>query len=611
MKNHAAAMSIRNLEKLGLAVEAPMQMKSQLIPMSQVKSMLKQNGVDVSAVSNDVFKGIRKMWGIQKPSDPNVVRVMVDGKAKYYTVEDRLLHESLTSINGDQFGSWMTLLSAPKRWLTTGVTITPGFQVANFTRDTLHAFVISRDEITPVISGLKGAKKALSKSDEYWRMLAAGGGFQNGYINAHDPASTAKVMKAEMRKKGFKDSVVDSPKRAFDRWLDFTNGIENANRIAVFNAALDKKKGALAAAYEGKDFMDFSMTGNGTFYRFLSQTVPFFNARVQGLYRLGRGAYENPRAFLLKGSMVVAASVAYALLNGDDERYKDLSEEDKDLYWHFWTSADSDAVHIRVPKPFEVGFIFGTVPERMIEAAMSDEDDNTKRFLKRIGWNIASTLELNPTPQAVKPMVELWADRDTFTGRPIVGMAGENKIPEAQYSPFTHESMIALGKEFGISPAKAEHLIQGYFGPVGDWMLGAADVITRGLGEYPAKPEMKLDDYPVIGRFIKNAEPRHSRYSQEFWDLFEKARQVHNTVNAYRKEGDIQAAKAIVGEKRDELIDYNIGNMAYSSVKLINAQIKAVHQSKKLSPAEKRERLDKLTRKKLEIYKRSVQKMKQ
>jgi hypothetical protein len=36
-----------------------------------------------------------------------------------------------------------------------------------------------------------------------------------------------------------------------------------------------------------RDLLDFSMQGSWPAFRFFTQVVPFMNARIQGLYKLG------------------------------------------------------------------------------------------------------------------------------------------------------------------------------------------------------------------------------------------------------------------------------------------------------------------------------------
>nr|WP_330163160.1 LPD38 domain-containing protein [Yersinia frederiksenii] len=92
--------------------------------------------------------------------------------------------------------------------------------------------------------------------------------------------------------------------------------------------------------------------------------LPFFNARMQGLSKLGRAIKENPREVLKRGGMITAASLALMALNWDDKRYEELQDWDKDTYWHVWIGDQ----HVRFPKPFEIGLMFGTLPERFVRA---------------------------------------------------------------------------------------------------------------------------------------------------------------------------------------------------------------------------------------------------
>lgn len=262
-------------------------------------------------------------------------------------------------------------LQGPKRFLTTAITLDPGFMVRNFIRDLLSSFVISRDNYEPVHKAMAGFAQALAKTESMRNMMSAGAAFDSGYINAMDPEATARAMRKEMRSRGFKVSVLDTPAKLFNAYQSIGSAIENANRVAVYNAAKRAGKSDLQAAYEAKDLMDFSRHGSWPVIRFLMQSVPFMNARLQGLSRLKRGFVDNPISFTIKGLLVGMAGAALWLAFRDDERYKELEDWDKDTYFHFWIGDE----HYRLPKPFEVGVIFNTIPERILEYWWSQEPD--------------------------------------------------------------------------------------------------------------------------------------------------------------------------------------------------------------------------------------------
>ena len=73
------------------------------------------------------------------------------------------------------------------------------------------------------------------------------------------------------------------------------------------------------------------------------------------------------------------AATAVYLAFRDDERYRKLEDWDKDTYYHFWLGNE----HFRLPKPFEVGAIFNTIPERMWEYWYNDAGDAEQLLMKR------------------------------------------------------------------------------------------------------------------------------------------------------------------------------------------------------------------------------------
>ena len=609
MKNHALRMAVDNYKGIGLIEKAAYEFKPELIPEGQIKQdIARRLGIPTRMVSQilplGAMKGMKKMFALKAPSDKDVVRVMINGKPEFYHVTDQALLRSLTSINQEHWGKWMKLFTLPKHALTSLVTADPAFMAANFMRDTLSSYVLARDNIKPVVSGVQAIYNKIKNSDEYWEMLAAGGGFHSGYVNANDPEATARIMKKQMRKKGFKESVLDSPWKIWDAWQEFGSMVENANRIAIYHGAKKAGKSTLAAAFESRDILDFAKRGDGAIFQFLAQTVPFFNARLQGLVRLGQGARENPATFALRGSLIMAATIALYMLNKDDERYQDLEEWDKDTYWHFWLGDK----HFRLPKPFEVGAIFGTLPERFMETAYGESKEPVKKLLDRIGWNLSEVFKFNPTPQALRPIIEQVSNKNFFTGRPIEGMSMERLEPEARYNQYTHETSIQTGKALGLSPARIDHVLRGYFGTLGDYALSVSDIAVRAIWDYPNPPALRVDEIPVIKRFYQSDPPRSNKYRTEFYELYKDLNEKYNTILAYRKVGDVATARAKYREYQNDLKYHKSMKQIARSVSKINLQLRRIHASK-MSPDAKRKRIDSLIEKKNMLFKKLMKRI--
>jgi hypothetical protein len=382
VKNNALGKTLRNLKDTGIYEDATMEFKRELIPMSQVKAMIERNLQEqgwpdyvieqyIDMMPKEVVSGLQKMWAMKAPDQPDVVRVMINGKARYYRVKDPLLLRAMTQINTEKSHHVsMRVMRSFKRVLTAGVTASPEFMARNFVRDALHAYTINDDKFTPVVDSVRGAAKTLklwAKDVDHEAtggaidMMFAGGSFLGGYISGTDPTETAVAIRKALRKRGFDASsadafmasIIDTPVKYWERYREIGDAIENASREAVYEAAVKAGKSKAQAIFEAKDLMDYSMQGQYAIFQFLGDVVPFFNARLQGLYKLKRAGaipgWASKGKVLARGGLIAAASLALLAWNWDDEDYEALPDWDKDLYWHFFfDKADGYPLRLRI-----------------------------------------------------------------------------------------------------------------------------------------------------------------------------------------------------------------------------------------------------------------------
>jgi hypothetical protein len=339
--------------------------------------------------------------------------------------------------------------------------------------------------------------------------------------------------------------------------------------------------------------------------------VPFFNARLQGLYKLKRAGaipgWASKSKVLAKGGVIAAISLALLALNWDDERYEDLPDWDKDLYWHFFVGDE----HLRVPKPFEVGVMYGTIPERM--ARYFGDKDDEKRAMKQLLWNIRESLNLVQMPQIAKPVAELWANKDTFTGMDIEGMADEGKLKSARYNEHTSLTMRKLGEAFGdeldLSPKQMEHLWRGYLGTLGMYALGATDLAVHWATDAPTKPDYRPDQLPVIKSFYRGSEPaRTTRYKTEMYEMLRELEQINRTIRSYAKQGRIEDAKALKEESSGKLKALGPLRAGAKGAKAIRIRIDRIIRDEDMPGDEKREKINELYEKSNKLTKKMVEK---
>lgn len=298
---------------------------------------------------------------------------------------------------------------------------------------------------------------------------------------------------------------------------------------------------------------DFAMRGSLDTARFMAIAVPFLNARVQGNYRVKRqfDYKEMAISYAVRGMALATATLALYALNKDDERYKELPEDIKDLYWVIYYGPGEDHYFL-IPKPFESGMLFATIPERMFELT---ETQDGEEFADAMGWMFLQTFQMDMTPQIFQPMIDL-ARNKTFTGAPIVPFYLDNVAPDQQFTYYTSETMKEAGNALGISPIKMDYVTRGYLGTFGTYMLAASDAMIRATtdayldpvtgeefpagqyGEKPTRGETWKENVIVKGMIdwaVNEGPPRRTKYVTDLYDMVREAEEVANTMALRQK----------------------------------------------------------------------------
>ena len=356
--------------------------------------------------------------------------------------------------------------------------------------------------------------------------------------------------------------------------------------------------------------MDFSAHGAWTAARILIDIVPFLNARIQGLDKIYRSGMK-PGASVLKGlfggddpsvtdkqsagrfwavtGALAMATMALYLHNEDDEEYQKLENWQKDTYWFI---RFGDQAYF-IPKPFEVGAI-ATMVERITEQFVSDEATG-KLFRERMLSMVTETFAFSPVPQAVQPLLDIYANYDAFRDRPIEGMGMDRLSPELRKRASTSKAgewisqglnatVGALGSQdtnpFALSPIQVDHLIGGYLGQVGTWVAGSGDVAWR-VATGKEQPAQRWYEYQPIRRFYKSLgdEDRYTRYGSVFYEGLREAGRAHADVKELREAGRLADAAELAEDKQDILQLRLRLNRAQSDLRKINRRIDVVRKS--------------------------------
>lgn len=551
-----------------------------------------------------------------------MAKIMVDGQPMYFKITDDLLMESISSIGymGPK-SKFLDVMRDFKNMLQFGVTASPIFKVNNLIRDSVSALAVSDLKKSPVYNVMTGISLSKKDSPTYISALAGGAIFNFGSAYEGDQAKLIKRLLDQGVDDG---SILDSPdkikkalKKTWDAYQELGNRSEAANRLALYQQLTDKKMSHLEASFMARDLLDFSMQGSWGTFRFLTQVVPFMNARIQGLYKLGRDginptvrvlynattgkeidANDKIRAaqFATVTSAVMLASALLYLTFKDDEDYKKRDSWDRDNFW--WFKIPSLDIAFRIPKPFEVG-AFGTLVERTLEQIL-DEGAEGKQFGESLRRTLWDTFALNPMPQIFKPLSDIYANKDSFSGAPIESAGLERLSKPERLTDMTSPLGIAMSKlwssimpeKFEASPVQMDYAIKGYFGWLGAMasMSSTYAVMPFKEGEYP---DARWLDRASLG-LVRDLPAPQSAYVTAFYNSSKEISQAFADMRHYREMGDSEKVQELLEEKGDKIMLAKFYDKTAKNIANVRKQIQLITNDKNLDGAEKKEMIERM-----------------
>ena len=546
----------------------------------------------------------------EAPADSKyAVKVMVDGKPKYYYVEDEFLLDSLTSVTSWQGSNWfLDRARSFKTTFTKLISLNPTFKINNLIRDSIQAVGISDLKGNFVMNAIEGYR---AYKDDRMEALVGGGLFTMG--NAFDGERSEAVKR--LVAKGVKDEdIINTPEKAkkllhslWDKYDEISDAAENANRLSLYKQLRDSGATHLEAAFAARDLQDFSLRGSFGAIRYLTQIVPYMNARMQGMYKLGRAGLENPRKFGVVAGAVSLAGLALYLGQMDDEDWKKREEWDRDMF--FWFKIGDRA--IRIPKPFEMGAI-ATFVERVTEQIV-DKDVEGKVFRQRMMALLADNFGMNLMPQVFRPIWDIARNKDGFTDRPIESMGMQHLSAANRVNPGTSGVAMALGNvnslvadglsavtgvskdKFSLSPIQIDYAIRGYLGWLGTVIQTSSVLAADAMKEGETHRWKKVDDFFVVGNFVKSMPQTQSKYVSAFYQNAKEFAEVQADFNHMLKAGKIREAIEIQKDNAPKMALAKLYAEAQRNMAAVSEQITLISDSKTMTGEQKRQAMDRLT----------------
>ena len=490
------------------------------------------------------------------PQGMNTVRFFKNGEPYYalidtdaYGVPAELIVRGMEGIK-TTLPAIVKLMGIPANILRSFVVRNPTYAVRQIIRDPLNAWLTTGTDAVPVLSSMKElASMVAGRSDAEKKLMETGAISSNVYSG--DEQDMSKFLKD-----------VSAGKSGWDKataMLDtFALQGDAATRAVVYKDSLAKGMTEQEALLRTLESMNFSRRGVSPSMQALSTLIPFFNAQVQGLdviYRAMKGDMPYSQQLDIRGKMVrrglmlAAGTIAYAALMEDDEAYKRAKPEERLANWFVYVPGVDEPV--RVPIPFEMGFLFKALPEAVYNMAM--QDDKADAAVKGLGKLALQTIPLS-LPQAVKPLTEVILGKSFYSGD--IESAREKDVMATQrYRDTTTELSKTIGAvtgNVGLSPITLDYLIRGYTGGLGIALIQLANpLLASDTKAEIAEPTTKISKTPFIGGLFQPVQGRGTL--DEAYDRMIEIQQVKGTFNDMVAKGKRSEAMAFAQEYSDKL----------------------------------------------------------
>lgn len=539
------------------------------------------------------------------------------GQMELYQVADEGVARAFRALEGDapSMNLLMKMLAVPAATTRAMIALTPDFIFRNFIRDQVTAATFAESRHLPAIHTLWAlgdvftstnfSQKVLGiKTTEAYRNWLKSGGGTSSFVSVDKEYISENIFDLN-KATGFFDSAYNVARHPIEHIRIMSELIENSTRVAEFKRVTKGKtdiesitKGGFASREVTVDFQRI-----GAKMRAMNQITAFYNVGLQGLDRSARAFKENPQEFLARGFAWITLPTLYLYYhNYGDQRLDEIPRWQRDNFWIVTTDKWEDvreedmpfldgkpsylkrkvdgkwqinngAIY-RIPKPAELGILFGTLPERVLDAFFKENPHAFKEF----GDSVAEGLLPNYTPQSAVVLEHL-VNKSFFTKNKIVPAPLEGVAGNYQYTEYTTETAKVMGSllsklPLGIgdiggkaklsSPLVVEQYVRAFTGNVGMYVLQAADQglvaaeeklrkdaqsgdenavkrlekFERMVSVVPNRPDPTLADIPFVKAFVARYPSANSTSIRDFYDNFEKADTIWNTVEHLKAIGD-------------------------------------------------------------------------
>jgi hypothetical protein len=492
-----------------------------------------------------------------------------------------------------QVSGVMRLMSIPTMILRKSVTLNPAQMFRQLFRDTTQAYLAAGSDAAPVLGALKeigaGTRGVLEKR-----------GITGGQVFTGTAEDISKIMR-EIAKGGVNATRLLAGLEASAAEVDA------ATRRSQYNSYIKQGMSQMEATLLALESMNFNKRGASPSVHAANALYPFFNAQIQGINVLYKAMFgqlsPSDRArikekLITRATMMIAISLAYAHHMQGDEAYKNATPEQK--YFNWFVRIPGVEEPLRIPIPFEPGYIFKALPEALynrLVAKTAAAADEAKGAMLAVLRNVIPGASNWFVPQAIATPVQIGANYSFFQGRSILSKREQELLPEQQYRDNTTELAKLFGGATGISPIMFEEAVRGYFAGLGLATLQIASLpITPKEG--PEKATKRMSQMPVVGALFQ---PNDAGWIiNNTYDTLDEARKTQRTVTELINRGEIAQARALMEERKSDYVRAELEGYYRQEMGQLT-QLEAAIRASSKTPDEKREFLDRVRQYKIKL----------
>lgn len=586
------------------------------------------------------FKGeIRELTAKEAAGNKNTFSYLDNGVKRTFEASSDIV-AAAKNLDAQELGLWGKIFSVPARALrlgTTGVSL-PFFAV-NIIRDQVSLAINSNKALQTSPLNPKNFTLALFSAighDKLYHEAVSNGAMQTSFdisrnsekLNVKKLASTKNAGTRILYTVSHPGELWRAVENTFGKSEEFTRlqSYRGTRQSLLKGDIPDEEAQTLAATAARENTVNFAR--NGEYMRVVSAAVPYLNPGIQGARTLVRSVKTRPMQTMTKISLLalMPEAMATAWNLSDPKRkaaYDDLQDYEKEgsiiiVPPDPTQDAEGNWNIIKIPLSQEIANMTAMVRRPMEQAA--GLDPVTFNDVARAIIGTVTPVDAQSTTKAISPLipsfakepVQQFANKDMFTGNPIVPESQKDLPANMQFGKNTTSTAKVIGGALNVSPSRIDHAAKAIFGEVGREAMHYGDVGLNKLGVIPADQVKGKSATEAIGsRFTRGA---GGKQEDRVWEQVGKQSKIDSIVSSFKKGNmtESQASTAIdnLGKGKEIRIGGNSLTMGNGKTALVeNGKVILGKNMKEAQLAQDKARVEEtgepITRDGIYIYRKS------